>query len=1156
MERLWRRWSVAAVFMVAMATMASAQDGGDEGFKPLFNGKDLTGWTGDVRLWSVKDGEIVGSTHGTKIKHNTFLRTDKEYGDFELRLKVLLENGNSGIQFRSEVHDDFVIKGYQADVAEKTYSGMLYEEGKRGIMEYWKALSPEEQAKIHGSAKQGEWNEYVITCIGDHLTFTLNGYKTLDLKDPEGAKSGVFALQLHTGPDMRVRFKDIEIREIPSKHGGKLLMPDVDRVRRERLEVAGPSIRVPDGFVVEQVATNDLIGSSVNLTFDHKGRPVIAREGAGVRILLDTDNDGKFDTEHSFSEEVNTAHGMHFIGPGDLLVHSRGPAETCLYRLRDLDGDDVADEVSVINQSNGGIGEHGPHTILTGADGDLYVLFGNHAHPSGASDPNSALRVLEEDHLLPRYVDPRGHANSIRAPGGTIHRLDPETGVWNEIAGGFRNPFDMAADAYGEIFAFDSDMEWDLGLPWFRPIRPIHVTPGGDYGWRTGSSKMPFHYIDTLPGVDHTVGRGSPVGTAFYYHNAYPARYHGAYLMGDWSRGRIRIMFPERSGATFAAETMDFVLGEPLSVTDLDVGPDGNVYFLVGGRGTYGGMYRVRYEGDDVSAPEYSGVEAVLNQPMPRSAWGREALRTAKKNMGDAWAKNLTSAVANSNLGAEQRVRALEALFVHGPSPSVRDLATIATSSDEPMVRAAAVLYLGTHPITRVDGILAKCLNDGDPFVQRRAAEALIRAGLSASSVRLPAKGVSEGLVKWIGTDDRHVRYAMREALTRVPRPMWEQAVLEADIVEHPRRALEGLLALIHVQNHERDSNVIFDRLTEMSAHIETMNRETLLSFLRVASLAFIRDKAKEPDRSAFIAAAGPKLLARFPDGDVIVNRELQVMLAHMQVVEAIGPILTYLTPDKTQQEQIHTVFCLRTIREGWTKEQRDALVAWFDYGREIGGAASMAGYINNLWDATLEILPDDERQLAEARKAEAMQKRAEEAVALMAQLDGQAPGGPSELAQMSFAELSDYLEYDPMTYREPNLKAGENVFIRSRCVNCHVFGSTGKGGGPDLSTVASRFRRKDLLEAIMYPSKVVSDQYQTVELVLDDFSDVTGMVAGENDDTLTVITINGERIEIAKSSIEERKVSDKSGMPEGLINTMSLGELVALIQYLEHGAN
>jgi hypothetical protein len=186
----------------------------EKGFVPLFNGKNLDGWKGDEKLWKVADGEIVGSTEGTPLEHNSFLSTEKVYADFVLRAKVKLRNHNSGIQFRSEQKPDHVVIGYQADVAEAKYFGMLYEEGKRRILPYWKALSPEEQVAINGAAKQGGWNEYEITCKGDSVKMVLNGKTTCDMVDPEGAKKGIIALQVHKGDPMEVRFKDLSIKEL------------------------------------------------------------------------------------------------------------------------------------------------------------------------------------------------------------------------------------------------------------------------------------------------------------------------------------------------------------------------------------------------------------------------------------------------------------------------------------------------------------------------------------------------------------------------------------------------------------------------------------------------------------------------------------------------------------------------------------------------------------------------------------------------------------------------------------------------------------------------------------------------------------------------------------------------------------------------------
>lgn len=219
-RRLWTAWiaTILAAGWLALHGAGRAADApadpAKEGFASIFNGKDLAGWKGDPDLWSVSNGEIVGSTDKTKLKHNSFLATEKSYGDFVLRASFKLRNHNSGIQFRSELLPEYVVKGYQADMADKEYTGMLYEEGKRGILDYWKKMSAEEHAKVFAAFKPGEWNTYEITCKGHHLKMLLNGQTTLDFDDPDGSTSGIIALQLHMGPGMQVNFKDLWIKEL------------------------------------------------------------------------------------------------------------------------------------------------------------------------------------------------------------------------------------------------------------------------------------------------------------------------------------------------------------------------------------------------------------------------------------------------------------------------------------------------------------------------------------------------------------------------------------------------------------------------------------------------------------------------------------------------------------------------------------------------------------------------------------------------------------------------------------------------------------------------------------------------------------------------------------------------------------------------------
>jgi hypothetical protein len=223
-----------ALALILGSTLAHAAE------KSLFNGKDLTGWKGQPEFWSVKDGAITGqTTKDLRVKENTFLIwQDGEVADFELTCKYKIVDadgksagfGNSGIQYRSKVvkPEYSVVAGYQADFeCGKTYSGILYEEKRRGILAQRgqkvvikDGAKPEvtgevgKSEEIQAAIMPAEWNEYKIVAKGGHLQHFINGKQTVDVTDEStaGAKMGVLAFQLHAGQPMTVQFKDIILK--------------------------------------------------------------------------------------------------------------------------------------------------------------------------------------------------------------------------------------------------------------------------------------------------------------------------------------------------------------------------------------------------------------------------------------------------------------------------------------------------------------------------------------------------------------------------------------------------------------------------------------------------------------------------------------------------------------------------------------------------------------------------------------------------------------------------------------------------------------------------------------------------------------------------------------------------------------------------------
>ena len=211
---------VAALLVAAISAPAQSNQLTDserqEGYVPLFDGESLDGWDGDPNLWSVKNGAIVGSSDGHAVDTNTFLIYKRPFADFILRLEVRLRNGNSGIQFRSKhvSGPGWIVHGYQADFSDagqRSAWGNFYEEkGRgRGLM----AVPDEGWQQAKGVVRPRDWNQYEIQAIGDSVRLTLNGKVTIDGRD-DRTRSGIIAIQLHSGPAMQVECRNIRIKPL------------------------------------------------------------------------------------------------------------------------------------------------------------------------------------------------------------------------------------------------------------------------------------------------------------------------------------------------------------------------------------------------------------------------------------------------------------------------------------------------------------------------------------------------------------------------------------------------------------------------------------------------------------------------------------------------------------------------------------------------------------------------------------------------------------------------------------------------------------------------------------------------------------------------------------------------------------------------------
>jgi putative heme-binding domain-containing protein len=792
-------------------------------------------------------------------------------------------------------------------------------------------------------------------------------------------------------------------------------------VMMHREATPASAVRVPEGFKVELVHSSQAgEGSWVSMTFDEQGRVVASPESGGLLRITRTGPEAA--TVERLDADIGMCQGLLFAYDSLYASVNETPDRRGgLHRLRDSDGDGQYEQHEVLADYPGK-GEHGPHGLVLGPDGLIYTVHGNHTPlVSKVDKERSPFRNWGEDLVLPRLWDPRGHAVGIMTPGGTVLRTDKDGERWEVIAGGLRNSYDIAFAPNGELFTYDSDMEWDIGLPWYRPPRIVHIVEGGDYGWRSGSAKLPDWYPDTLPPVCDT-DLSSPVGVAFSNGKMFPEPWASCFFAGDWAYGRILAVHLTPNGASYTGEYEAFVLGLPLSVTDMAFAPDGAMWFTTGGRGTQSGLYRVSYEGE-----EPAGQGAVVQGLTPEIKLRRE-LETLRSNDPEA----MTAAIGH--------------------------------------------------------------LDDADRFV-----------GFAARTLleRLPQSAVNMKLVET-------TEPVQRAAAIAVARMM---------AAEHPGPAVS--FSDDYVPMGDSDAGRV--------------------NLLRALSLAIARGgEPADTDRSKILDRVDPL----YPNDDAHMSMLAAELLTALRAPNIAHRLLASVESAPTREEQIRAALYLRLVADQLNDDELTRYFTWLHGARTMSGGMSFEGYIRAMEREALERLGETEQ----ARLT-----------ALLAGLDagtGEKPATPARPIVQHW-DLAAAVGAVESMGGERSLDRGKRLFTAARCIECHRFGGAGGSTGPDLTGVARRFSRSDLLEAAVDPSKAVSDQYEASVVKLRDGRVLNGrllQIAGGRMDVLT------DPFSLAVSSInpgdiESVEPSPISPMPAGLLDTLSASELADLVAYIESGA-
>ncbi|MEZ6136201.1 MAG: HEAT repeat domain-containing protein [Pirellulaceae bacterium] len=1048
-------------------------------------------------------------------------------------------------------------------------------------------------------------------------------------------------------------------------------------------------------FFVDEILDGEATGSLVNMAFNEFGHIIAAQEGGPLLLIYDSNKDGVPDKTRDYCDLVDNIQGILPLN-GDVFVTGDGPDGSGIYRLIDNDRNGSLEKAQKIAGFTGDGGEHGGHGLALGPDGRIYCVLGNHVQFDGEFADSSPLKnVYEGDLIGPRYEDPGGHARGIKAPGGTVIRMDVEGKSVELVAGGLRNAFDLVFHPSGRLFVHDSDMESDEGAVWYRPTSLYEIGEAGEYGWRSGWAKWPDYFFDRLPTLLET-GRGSPTGACVYEHHMFPQRYHGCLFLADWTQGQILAVKLEENGT---AQSHVFLQGQPLNVTDLTVGPDGHLYFCTGGRGTKGGIYQVRWQGDVPDAIKNlgSGIAKAIKQPQLDAAWARQSIASLKRELGASWGDTVAGVAFSDENPAKYRLRALDLMQLFGPTPTPELLTELSKAPNE-SVRARAARLMGMHTdSSEVAEKLTELLNDSDPTVQLAASEAFIRCGKEPEV---------SALIPLLASSNRNLAWSARRLLERIPQEQWRDELLSND---RQRVQLQAGLALM-----------ITDPSTENALDVLAMAQKMLKGFVSDRNFAdLLRLCQVALHRSGVNAAEVPELkemLANeFPVGEPALNRELFRLLAYLNADSVVPPAITYLQSDAPLAERMHIAMHLRFFKHTWTAAERYAVVKFFEETQPVESGSSVPLYVMNVtrdlcrdlpleearifvsegakwpnaalvslfrypdklssadlqtlrsldqeidrpgfeaehykrlrtgivamlaqngdaesteylreiwvrsperrqavalglaqqpndenWDYLVRSLPvlesfavsevldtlrqipnatDDAQALREVilhgLRMEANAQAPDSALKLLEYWTGESHSAEAESASLMSgwqawyadkfpalpeAKLPELEQSSPWSLdtldeffatsdgRKGSSEHGRQVFERAQCANCHRVGNLGKSVGPDLTSAANRFTRKELLESTLYPSHIISDQYRTQRVLTTSGKVYTGVVLENSDGTRVVRDSNLDEHIIAEQDIEQIQPSKISLMPSGLLDTLTAADIRDMMTFL-----
>ena len=864
-------------------------------------------------------------------------------------------------------------------------------------------------------------------------------------------------------------------------------------------------LKVPADFAVAEFADAKLADDIYRLHIDAKGRVLVAGRGY-VRHLIDDNGDGKADRAVDVIPPPKE-------GPMGLLWENETlyvVTDGGLWRYTGVNGlkTSRAKPELVLKLKTGG--EHAAHAVQRLPDGKLYVMCGNNTGITAktVTDPTSPIK------------------NPIA---GCLLRVSDDGKAVAVIADGFRNAYDFDFNSYNHVLTFDSDNERCVGLPWYEPTRVYSYIGGRHHGWlnpqHAATWRMPPYYPDVQkPFV--TAGRGSPTGVACYRHTAFPRVYWHGTFFADWTFGTVWFANTvqrakgERKPMPFLTVTGD----NGFAPTGLAVHPKtGDLYISIGGRGTRGAVFRVRYTKAD---PKAAALPAQLlfevdpfTFPIPErvrpTELGEAKTPEAQLRVLRSWQLALGDLVDPKLIGT-----AFEGYSLRKPvdGNTARDIGKAVRHlypTDNPDVsrELSRTLAAVQDPSDEAaEKVLLNLLSQADPV--EKVHDFIVLARLGGSLPDADWAKLTEALV----TLDRQYEAAkiIRDrnwppVMTDVVATLLKKRPTLADaLATHPKFGEPDHVWLATVPG--LDKAAVAKAVAAFAA--KTPKYEWNSGTVKL--LAALPPTDAKPVLETVWSAGGLEdavlpLLARQPDAADRAKflRGLSSLQANVVTV-SVGALAKLPAPTDTA-ELVPLLKSLRRFPDPKT------------------AAAVRAAVLKRLTATTTKTF---------ATSAEWEAWLTETHPALAKTLSS--PGYDAAKWKAKLAEVK---------WDAGDAARGAKLFTQANCAACHV---GGRATGPSLVGAAKRFSRDDLFTAILDPNRDVPARYRTVRVTTDQDQVYEGVVVYYAPDGLLLQTSADVTVRIAGTGIVERKPGRNSLMPAGLLDAFKPDDLADLKAYLK----